>query len=244
MAPATGHDGDGRLSGAQLGLWRAQAVEAAISAQHASGPLSRENEFDVRRSTFDVERNRDSMSGPFTQRTNPHNVGSPSDLTSNVELRTSNAPSGLSGWAHNLVAAATGPLRGLDPAGVPPAWQEVLAWAGTPLALSGELQWKRDIDEDASIAAPLERDGRLILPPPQRLAESTGPGLKPLRLFIASRLHLRLQSAPGLRLWLWQDRVLLVSCRDEPVGGFVYAPTLQQRHSVLLESGGWQVIRW
>jgi hypothetical protein len=40
--------------------------------------ISREN-------AFDVEKHRDTMSGPFTKLVNPHNVGNSSDLTSNVE---------------------------------------------------------------------------------------------------------------------------------------------------------------
>ncbi len=84
----------------------------------------------------------------------------------------------------------------------------------------------------------------LLLPPPERLAELSGIGLRPLRRFIADRFQVRLQTAPGVRLWLWSDRALLVSLRDDTVGGFLYAPTPDQRNSILLEPGGWQMIRY
>lgn len=145
-------------------------------------------------------------------------------------------------WARNLLAAIPQPPCGLATQGLPDDWREVLGWSGMPLAPRGMLAWGRDVVEDTTLAAPVERAGCLCLPPAERLAGLSGLGLRPLRRFIATRCRVRLQTAPGVRMWIWPDRVVLVSLRDDTVGGFIYAPTPDQRCSILLEPGGWQML--
>jgi hypothetical protein len=148
-------------------------------------------------------------------------------------------------WSDSIVAQARGPLRGLGLSVVSEAWREALAWAGTPLMPGdGDLRWGADLEVDPTLTLPTERDGRLWLPPIDRFLALTAPQLRPLRLFIAHRLGVRVQVAAGVRVWLWQDRAVLVSCRDEAVGGFLYGPTLMQRTAIELDPGGWQMVVW
>lgn len=147
-------------------------------------------------------------------------------------------------WARSLVAASPHAALGLQSVELSATWHATLAWCSMPLSPHGDLRWGVDVVEDVSLVAPCVRDSRLFVPPAEVLAACTGPALRPLRRFIASRYQVRLQTAPGIRMWLWPERAVLVSLRPDTVGGFLYAPTPDQRSSVLVEPGGWQVIRW
>jgi uncharacterized protein YyaL (SSP411 family) len=78
----------GRYTGEARFIAATRELAGVLIARQQSDGLNREI-------AFDVERPCDTTSGPFTKRVNPHNVRSSSDLTSNVEPRTSNAPSRL-----------------------------------------------------------------------------------------------------------------------------------------------------
>lgn len=149
------------------------------------------------------------------------------------------------GWAEGF--RTFGALRGLSCADLPVIWRETLGWVGVPLVpgtTDTELRWDRDLISDPTLDVPCERDQRLHLPPPERIAAMSGVELIPIRRFIAARLGVRLQAAPNLRLWLWTTGAVVVSKREESVGGFLYAPTLTQRTSLILPPGGWQAITW
>jgi hypothetical protein len=146
-------------------------------------------------------------------------------------------------WAEAIIAGAKGAPRGVRLDTVPAAWLDVLRWAGVPLALAGELHWGTDIVVSGD-AAPEERDGRLLLPRPERLAELSSLAIRPLRTFLGRRLACRLQAATGLRLFLWPNQALVVSQVEIPVGGFLFGPPVGHRASLALPPGGAQVVDW
>lgn len=146
-------------------------------------------------------------------------------------------------WAHEQLAGRQGDLRGVRLGGVPRGWIETLGWAGVPLAAAGELTWGTDLGEGQVERPKIEGD-RLLLPLADELAQLSSLALKPIRAWIGQRLRCRLQAAPGLRLYLWRDRALLVSHLDVPVGGFLYGPAPGSRASLALAPGGAQVITW
>jgi len=148
----------------------------------------------------------------------------------------------LTAWADEQLAGAGEP-RGVRLDGVPRAWVEVLGWAGVPLAPRGELQWGSDLAPGPG-EQPVSDGERLLLPPAEHLAELSGLAMKPLRAWVGRRLGCRLQASPGLRMYLWSDRALLVSHLDVPVGGFLYGPAAGSRASLAIPAGGAQMISW
>ena len=148
----------------------------------------------------------------------------------------------LSAWATQFTVSAGG-LRGVEVTSVPAVWLDLLGWAGVPLAKGGELRWGRDLEEGA-VERPSVSGDRLLLPPAARLAELSGVGLKPLRVWVAQRLGSRLQAAPGLRMYLWAAQALVVSRHDQPVGGFFFGPVLGSRTGLAIDPGGWQRMDW
>jgi len=126
--------------------------------------------------------------------------------------------------------------------GVSEDWFDTLAWSGMPLA-RGPLRWGAEVAR-AEVDCPTMQDGRLLLPPPEVLAGLTSLALRPLRLFVAERLQVRLQAAPGIRLWLWPGRALLLSQAPMPLAGFLYGPPAGHRAGLALEPWGSQIITW
>lgn len=149
----------------------------------------------------------------------------------------------ITAWAAEALAGARGPARGVAIDGLPAAWFAALAWSGTPLARDGALRWGVDVLEGGG-ERPVVDGSRVLLPPCDLLAELSAPAIKPLREWVAQRLHCRLQSAPGVRLWVWENLALCVSCLDVPVGGFLYGPTPGSRASLSLPPGGAQLVPW
>lgn len=132
---------------------------------------------------------------------------------------------------------------GLDPEGLDRDRLTALAWAGVPLARGGALRFGRDVlpgDGDVPEAA-----GEAVrVPPAARLRACTSLALKPLRALVARACHVRVQTGPGVHLFLWPERAVLVSCAELPLGGFLHGPNPGQRESVALEPGECQVISW
>jgi hypothetical protein len=149
----------------------------------------------------------------------------------------------LLAWAAEQVGDARGVARGVDLPSVPHGWVETLGWSGVPLAARGELLWDRDL-RMGTVDVPTQIGECLLLPPPDRLAELSGLAIKPLRNWVGRHLGCRLQAAPGLRLFLWADRALVVSHLDLPIGGFLYGPAAGSRASLAVSAGGWQVVTW
>jgi hypothetical protein len=133
-----------------------------------------------------------------------------------------------------------GPAIGLDPAGLPPGWTEVLSRCGLPLAPGGAWRWAVDLAEDPDLAVPRQDGGLLLLPPPARLGTLTSLPLKPLRLWVAQRSGVRLQIGADIHLRLWSGRALLVSTAHLPLSGFLSGPTKGTRASIHVAPGGTQ----
>jgi hypothetical protein len=134
------------------------------------------------------------------------------------------------------------PAAAVGVGGVPEDWADTLGWAGMPLA-AGPLRWGSDVRQDA-VAAPEIRRDCLLLPTQDDLVQLTSLSLKPLRQYIAQRLGCRLQAAPGIRLWLWPDRAVLLSLAPMPLSGFIYGPTQGHRAGVALPPWGSQIVAW
>jgi hypothetical protein len=149
----------------------------------------------------------------------------------------------LIAWAREQMAAADGPLRGLDISTVPAAWLDFIGWAGIPLARPGELHWGRDCAQ-ADVDRPTVVAGRLLVPAPEALSELSGVGLKPVRSWVGERLGSRLQAAPGLRVYVWANQALVVSRHDQPVGGFFFGPAIGNRTGLAIDPGSWQLVTW
>lgn len=150
----------------------------------------------------------------------------------------------LESWCQEILDDVEGAPRGLDLAGVPDIWCDTLSWAGVPLARGGELHWDRDCREDATLERPQLDGGLLRLPPPAVLCDCSGLGIKPVRLWIQHHLGVRLQAAPGLRLYVWPSHGLVISHLDIPVGGFLYGPGVGTRMGLTIEPGSWQMVPW
>ena len=149
----------------------------------------------------------------------------------------------LTAWAREQLVATVGPLRGLDIATVPTVWLNFVGWAGIPLASPGELHWDRDCAQ-SDVDRPTVVAGRLLVPAPEVLSELSGVGLKPVRTWVGERLGSRLQAAPGLRVYLWANQTLVVSCHDQPVGGFFFGPAIGNRTGLEIDPGAWQLVTW
>lgn len=135
------------------------------------------------------------------------------------------------------------PLRGLAVGDLPVAWQDVLGWAGVPLAREGPWHWGIDLQPGA-VARPTPAARTLLLPPPTQLRSCSGVELRPLRLAVAQAIGCRLQAGPGIHLFCWDALVVAVSTRDVPLGGFLTGPRPGSRATLALEPGGVQVVRW
>lgn len=153
------------------------------------------------------------------------------------------ARSDLLAWAKDAASTAQGPARGLDYESLPSGWFEVLCWAGVPFARPGELRWGKDIVE-SDVKRPRESGQSLLLPAVDRLMELNSLGMKPMRLFISEKLGCRIQSAAGVRLYLWRNQAVVISQVDIPLGGFIYGPNPGQRFSMALNPGGSQLVTW
>ncbi|HEX3134938.1 MAG TPA: hypothetical protein VHX44_15335 [Planctomycetota bacterium] len=149
----------------------------------------------------------------------------------------------LDAWAAEIITSAKGPTIGLEAAGVPDIWYDLLAWSGVPMSSEGPLRWGVDIEESAG-TVPEFHGPKLVLPPPTVLAQLTSLALKPMRLLVANRLGCRLQAATGMHLFLWRSQAILVSHAEVPLGGFLHGPEPGMRHSLSVPVGGAQVIRW
>jgi hypothetical protein len=156
-------------------------------------------------------------------------------VTAPAELRVACAA-----WLAEAAPAGLPPALGV--AGAPEEWLDTLAWCGLPIG-PGPLRWGTDLAQ-AAVDCPTVRDGRLLLPPPEALAGLTSLALKPLRLFIAERLGVRLQAAPFIRLWLWPGRAVLQSLAPMPLAGFLYGPAPGHRAGLALEAWGSQIETW
>lgn len=159
-------------------------------------------------------------------------VGIPQDLIAS-----------LVDWAENILQQAEGPALGLIPQGIAADMAETLRWAGMPFGLNGPLRWGGDIIE-ADTKRPEIIDDQLQLPSANRLAEMTSLGIKPMRYFIGQRLGLRLQSATNIRLFIWSNQALVISCTMIPIGGFLHGPQDSQRFNLAMNPGGHQLFHW
>lgn len=147
-------------------------------------------------------------------------------------------------WCEDVLGDVEGEAQGLRTVGVPESWRSTLSWAGVPFAATGALQWGRDLSEDATLEHPCIIGDHLHLPPEEALAECTGLGIKPLRLWVQQRTGVRLQAAPGLRLYVWPSHGLVISHLDIPVGGFLYGPGVGTRMGLTIHPGAWQLVPW
>lgn len=144
-------------------------------------------------------------------------------------------------WANELLAGAGKP-QGWDPETVAPAWRAPLAWAGVPFARGGE-RW--EVAESADLLRPsLSADGVLVLPPLAVFTALSSLPLKPLRVWVAQRFAVRVQIGTGVRLWLWDNRFVVLNCSDRHRGGFIHGPTRGMRAVVALDPGQAQAVSW
>jgi hypothetical protein len=142
-----------------------------------------------------------------------------------------------------IIARADGPLRGLDPEGVPSDALEALRWAGVPLAPAGAIRWGNEM-RPGKVEQPCFVEGTLEIPDAAVLRACNGVQLKQLRRFCADHLGVRLQAAPGVALYLWANQALVVSLRDEDLAGFLHGPETGQRHSLAWAPGEPLWVRW
>lgn len=149
------------------------------------------------------------------------------------------------GWLQEAVLArAQGPLLGLACDDLDEARFAALRSAGAALARGGALRWGHDVREHIALSAPTILDQHLQLPPPEVLFGCNGVQLKPLRAWFGQRLGLRLQAAPRIACYLWSNQALLVSCRQERLGGFLHGPGPGQRHPLTWEPNQPLWLRW
>ncbi len=150
----------------------------------------------------------------------------------------------LAAWCMDLIGDVRGVPRGLELADVPKDWVDTLRWAGVPIVRGGELYWGTDVRIDDKVDRPQLQGPQLVLPTMGALLECSGLGIKPVRSWVHQRLGVRLQAAPGLRLYLWESHGLVISHLDLPVGGFLYGPGVGTRMGLTIEPGSWQVVPW
>jgi hypothetical protein len=146
-------------------------------------------------------------------------------------------------WCDEMAPAELPAAQGVVAASIPAEWIDTLAWSGVPLSAEGPLRWGADLVQ-SDVSCPELRGGVLHLPPPEALAGLTSLSLKPLRMFVAERLGCRLQAAPGIRLWLWPGRAVLLSQSPIPLAGFLYGSAPGHRASVAMEPFGHQIVTW
>jgi hypothetical protein len=150
----------------------------------------------------------------------------------------------LETWVAEVLHDVRGKPRGLSLEGLDEDWRSTLSWAGVPFARDGELQWQRDVRVDDQSLSPRIEGDQLILPLPDRLAECSGLGIKPVRTWIQQRLGVRLQAAPGLRLYVWPSHGMVISHLSLTVGGFLYGPGFGTRMGLTIHPGTWQMVPW
>ncbi|MFW5859942.1 MAG: hypothetical protein ACOCYP_07940 [Planctomycetota bacterium] len=143
-----------------------------------------------------------------------------------------------------LLGSIAGRPRGVDLATVPAFLVDDLHELGLPLAPGGELRWGHDIMVCDVSRPVLDAQGNLLMPPIAELMQLSSLALRPVRGFIGTRLGVRLQTAAGVALHLFDDAALLISRREVPLGGFLYGPHPGQRHGVSLQPGSHQLITW
>ena len=127
---------------------------------------------------------------------------------------------------------------------MPPGWIGVLRWAGLPLSVDGPLHWGREVAAAPRLHAPAIDGDRLLVPGHTWLEACTGVALRPLRRFVAERFGLRLQAAPGIAVYLWANQGILVSMREEPLGGFLHGPRDGERQNLTWAPGQALWVRW
>ena len=149
----------------------------------------------------------------------------------------------LDHWAAEVIKTADGPAIGLQAHDIPTLWFDLLGWSGVPMSATGPLRWGIDIYE-ADVPLPEFHGNILVLPPPPVLAQLTSLALKPLRMLATKTLNVRLQAATGLQLFLWANQAVLISRAEVPLGGFLHGPHPGTRHSISVNVGDTQVIRW
>ena len=142
------------------------------------------------------------------------------------------------------LAGAQGPLRGLSINALDPDMVAALRHAGAPLTAVDSGITAALIRIDTSAQAPNMVGDQLVLPAADTLRRCNGVALKPLRMWFAQHLNLRLQAAPGVAWYLWSNQAILVSTHDERLAGFLHGPDPAQRHSLMWEPHGIQRVRW
>jgi hypothetical protein len=150
----------------------------------------------------------------------------------------------LEAWAAEVLHDVRGAPRGVSLEGIDEGWLSTLSWAGVPFARGGELKWQRDIRVDEQAQSPRIEGDQLVLPSPEHLAECSGLGIKPVRTWIQNRLGVRLQAAPGLRLYVWPSHGMVISHLNLTVGGFLYGPGFGTRMGLTIHPGTWQMVPW
>jgi len=132
------------------------------------------------------------------------------------------------------------PALGLDPTSLPPGWFAALSRCGVPFAQGGALRWGNDLGENTAITTPSMQGARLCLPPCDRLLALSSLPLKPVRVWIAQRLGVRLKIGADVHLRLWPQRAVLISTAAVPLGGFLSGPAQGTRASLYLPVGSAQ----
>jgi hypothetical protein len=149
-------------------------------------------------------------------------------------------------WAHagpaDLPRSARdcGPLLGVDPDSCPADYREGLADAGTPFSTDDGVDFSSLFHPGHEFQ--ILADGRLALPPPERLRAMTSLPLKPLRLFNASRFKVRLQVGTGVHLFLGPAKALCLNTATVDREGFLHGPDPAHRTAVAMMPGELQVV--
>jgi len=148
----------------------------------------------------------------------------------------------LARWAQGFPPAG---LQGLQEAGIPDDYREVLGWVGMPCCREGTVRWGLQVRQaDPGATAPVLEDAVLWLPAPARLRACSAIALRPLRAFVARHWRCRLQAAGGIHCWYWPDTTVLISTREQVLCGFLHGPTSRQRATIRLAPGEYAQTRW
>ena len=132
------------------------------------------------------------------------------------------------------------PALGLDPTTLPPGWFAVLSRCGLPFALGGALRWGDNLGEDPRATIPSVQGARLCLPPRELLLTLSSLPLKPVRVWIAQHVGVRLKIGADVHLRLWPQRAVVVSTAAVPLAGFLSGPAQGTRASLHLPVGSAQ----